>query len=135
MKKLILAFIVLSLLLPACKKEEKEKTYPQILLGALDKGKIDRTKDDLKAIADALSSYQADTGSYPVGEGVGVLKSALSPNYLVLLPERDAWGNPFSYHSNGRSYRIVAPGKDGQEGTADDIVLSDGMIVSSPKLR
>jgi len=100
MKKLILAFIVLSLLLPACKKEEKEKTYPQILLGA-----------------------------------VGVLKSALSPNYLVLLPERDAWGNPFSYHSNGRSYRIVAPGKDGQEGTADDIVLSDGMIVSSPKLR
>lgn len=135
MKRLIFVFIILSLLLPACKKKEEEKTYPEILLGALDRGKIDKTKNDLRGIAGALSAYQADRGGYPVGEGTGVLKSALSPSYMVLVPERDAWGHPISYSSNGSSYRITAPGKDGRVGTADDIVLSDGMIVSTPRIR
>jgi hypothetical protein len=135
MKRLIFVFIILSLLLPACKEKEEGTSYPEVLLGALDRGKIDKTKNDLRGIAGALSAYQADRGGYPVGEGIGVLKSALSPNYMVLVPERDAWGHPISYSSNGNSYRITAPGKDGRIGSADDIVLSDGTIISSPRLR
>ena len=48
-----------------------------------------------------------------------------NPPERLTLGETDAWGNPlvfyYSAEKTALSYKVVSPGPDGKEGTADDI--------------
>jgi hypothetical protein len=135
LKKLIIVLAIL-ILLTACQKDkEKEKTYGDVLLGALDRGKMEKTKADMEALGGALNSYLIDNNSYPLSTDIIELSSWLSPAYIVLVPTHDGWGNKFIYTSDGHSYQLTAVGKDFKKDTADDIVYSDGKFTKLPRIR
>ncbi len=93
LKKLIIVLAIL-ILITACQKDKEEKkTYGDVLLGALDRGKTEKTKGDLEALGGALKSYLIDNNSYPLSTDIINLSSWLSPAYIVLVPTHDAWGN------------------------------------------
>ncbi|MCX7047775.1 MAG: type II secretion system major pseudopilin GspG [Candidatus Sumerlaeota bacterium] len=92
------------------------------------------TRTNLENIKTALQLYYLRVGEFPTtNQGLGALKtcpSDVDPNkwgnrpYLEGNP-KDSWGNDFIYRSPGehsQDFDLVSPGKDGQEGTADDIV-------------
>lgn len=80
----------------------------------------------------ALDTYEIDNGDYPTtGEGLEALwtQSASAPNwngpYLKKAVRTDTWGNPWHYvcpgTHNPSGYDLASFGKDGAEGTDDDI--------------
>lgn len=86
---------------------------------------------DIRAnIATALKLYELDNGGFPsTEEGLSALltkpASALSWSgpYLEKKPA-DPWGKEYKYKSPGDhrpDYDLFSVGKDGQEGTADDV--------------
>jgi len=78
---------------------------------------------NIRAIARALEDYYAENDGYPVGSDATALATALSPDLMHVVPQRDAWGFRYVYESDGRSYRLSSVGQDGKLGTADDIVM------------
>lgn len=86
---------------------------------------------DIQAnIATGLKLYELDNGSFPsTEEGLGALSakpaSAVNWNgpYLEKKPV-DPWGREYKYKSPGdhrSDYDLFSTGKDGQEGTEDDV--------------
>jgi general secretion pathway protein G len=86
---------------------------------------------DIQAnIATGLKLYELDNGSFPsTDEGLGALiakpASAVNWNgpYLEKKPV-DPWGREYKYKSPGdhrNDYDLYSSGKDGQEGTEDDV--------------
>ncbi len=80
----------------------------------------------------AIDLYEADNGKPPTTQqGLQALitppsGSKKSASYLkdVSAVPKDPWGFDYVYKSpgeNGRDYDIIAPGPDGQVGTADDV--------------
>lgn len=121
-------------------------------LNAVQRGKQKRTIADMNMIAEALEDYADLNMQYPDAKSMSELKSALVPNYLVVLPEKDAWENEFNYRAwtvlNQRdptAYMLISFGKDGipdgedyNEGTRttsfnNDIVLSSGSFLQYPE--
>ncbi len=102
------------------------------VLHAIDQGKVMGTKGTMETLATALSGYSVDRGGYPAGDSIDQATAALIPAFLHAPVGPDDWGHAFSYHSDGRSYTIVAPGADGVEGTADDLVMVDGKFTRLP---
>ena len=89
------------------------------LLNAIDRGKQKRTMADIKMIGVAIESFSIDQDKYPGsprGEWVDMeaMTSRLVPTYAKTLPRTDGWGHALRYWSDGKSYRIVSPGKDGE---------------------
>jgi general secretion pathway protein G len=84
---------------------------------------------DIKGgIKTALDRYEVENGTYPKSlqdlvTRPGDAKSWSGP-YLDELP-KDPWGNPYVYVFPGRNnpngYDLYSMGRDGQDGTADDI--------------
>ncbi len=104
------------------------------LSGQSDKAKIQSTRASMKGVDTALGMYEVRASQYPsTEEGLEALLK--KPNDL----SEDEWDGPyikdgsvpvdgykreFIYRSpgeNGREYDLVSKGKDGQEGTKDDI--------------
>ncbi|MDX1502656.1 MAG: type II secretion system protein GspG [Thermoanaerobaculia bacterium] len=87
-------------------------------IDALEKAKRQRTMADLRNLAVALEAYAVDSGAYPETGGEWLpaesLTDALGSLYLAEVPATDGWGHPLVYWSDGVSYRIASPGKDGQ---------------------
>lgn len=86
---------------------------------------------DIQAnIATGLKLYELDTGGFPsTDEGLAALlskpSSAVNWNgpYLEKKPV-DPWGREYKYKSPGdhrTDYDLYSTGKDGQEGTEDDV--------------
>lgn len=103
---------------------------------------------DLRTVGIALEAYGIDNHAYPASDGwveVAVLTDQLSPISIRTLPVTDGWGNAMLYWSDGSSYRLVSPGKDGQldrswDGDIEavevldfesDLVFSNGEFISS----
>jgi general secretion pathway protein G len=118
------------------------------MLNAINRARQKRTMADLRSVGIALEAYGIDTNNYPQSDGweeVATLTDELSPTYIRTLPVRDGWGNAMLYWSDGTSYRLVSPGKDGQldrswDGELEpvevlefesDLVFSDGEFISS----
>lgn len=85
---------------------------------------------DVACLSVALDAFAADTGRYPTdAEGLAALttRPAGVPRWRGPYVQRltnDAWGHPYVYHLGGpmgEGYRIASMGRDGREGTADDI--------------
>lgn len=122
------------------------------LLNAIDRGKQKRTMADIRSSATAVEAYAVDNATYPgpTEDWVSAdwLSDSLAPVYIRMLPVEDGWGRPILYWSNGESYLLVSPGRDGElerdwaaepaeERTtstfAADIVFGDGAFVQWPE--
>jgi general secretion pathway protein G len=85
-----------------------------------------KTRADLSTISQSLEIYCADYGVYPATEqGLDALvKNESGHSYLETIPN-DFWGRPYRYLYPGvnrpETYDLWSAGKDGVEGTPDDI--------------
>ncbi|TSA56659.1 type II secretion system protein GspG [bacterium] len=101
------------------------------LTGRSEQARVQVAEADISSnIATALKLYEMDNGSFPSGEeGLNALfnkpASALNWNgpYLERAP-LDPWGKPYQYKCPGehKDYDLYSLGKDGVEGTEDDVV-------------
>lgn len=84
---------------------------------------------------EALARYYKQYGNYPQE------LSDLRPFLKQAVPQTDYWGNPVNYVPTGlvaskdsasvfSNYQLTSAGPDGEFGTADDIRMVDGVIVS-----
>jgi len=101
------------------------------LTGRGEQARASAAKADIQAnIATALKLYELDNGNFPsTDEGLNALlnKPATATNwngpYLEKKPI-DPWGKEYKYKSPGdhrSDYDLYSLGKDGQEGTVDDV--------------
>lgn len=133
------------------------------LLVAIQRARQRRTMADIRNMANAWESRNSDTGRYnAAGQVNGIegadqrittanLKSMLTPTYIKVLPEIDAWGTPYqtfadqafgSATKKANVYAIISGGKDGiieADPTTGpftnfdcDIVYSNGVFLSYP---
>jgi general secretion pathway protein G len=98
-----------------------------------EKAKRTGTIADIASIKAALAAFEVDNSRYPSTEE-GLLALVQCPpdlqptwkpdGYLPKIPD-DKWGRPYIYRCPGTihptSFDILSVGKDGQEGTDDDI--------------
>lgn len=98
-----------------------------------EEAKVTTTQVQMKNIEQALKLYKLHNNFYPTTEqGLKALveKPETEPvpknwkgPYLDQVP-KDAWGNEFIYVSDGKHFTLVSPGPDGEEGTEDDLKVS-----------
>ena len=81
---------------------------------------IDATEVHLKYFRTSLDLYRLDANTYP-SQSAGL--EALVDTGLMVKEQKDPWGNPYVYRSNGRAYRIFSCGPDGVAYTADDVEI------------
>lgn len=112
-------------------------------MGKADKARIKSTKVGLQAIETALAGYEMNVGEVPSTEqGVKALVERPSDvpedkweRQLKSFP-LDAWGRPFVYRcpgENGADYDLFSMGKDGKEGTPDDIYQAERDAAASTR--
>ncbi|MBI5778440.1 MAG: type II secretion system major pseudopilin GspG [Planctomycetes bacterium] len=83
-------------------------------------------KAQIRNISTSLEQYRMDCGDYPSAEqGLQILISNdQGQKYLDKIPN-DPWGRPYHYRYPGSynpgSYDLWSDGKDGIEGTGDDV--------------
>jgi len=98
-----------------------------------EEAKLTTTQVQMKSVEQALKLYKLHNNFYPTTEqGLKALveKPETEPvpknwkgPYLDKVP-KDAWGNDFIYVSDGKTFTLVSPGPDGEEGTEDDLKVS-----------
>lgn len=110
------------------------------VMGALGKSRQSITKAQASAIADAIHSYQLDTGLSQIQDGFDLHVLLLGPDqgggpggpYMTKRTEdaiQDAWGNYFIVRvppEIGADFDIISYGADGQpggEGENADIII------------
>lgn len=104
-----------------------------VMGGLLDSAKRDRVSGDFNSIGAALMKYQVSNGRYPTTQqGLDALvnKPSTSPQpkrWTQIMREvpLDPWQNEYGYKFPGSvdkgTFEIISKGKDGIEGTEDDI--------------
>jgi general secretion pathway protein G len=129
------------------------------LLNALQRGRQKRTMADMRTLATAIESYNADNSTYPSAAscpGPQVIPdvtptavnstswTVLRPTYIAQPPFADGWQHPLLYAVDNQlfAYSLVSPGRDGDLtwppvcGTTtdfnSDIVYANGTFVQYP---
>ncbi len=104
-----------------------------LLSGNVDTAKEIRVDSDLKALTNALLSYQIKSSRLPTNEqGLEALltkptKEPIPDNYRPTLDEqmKDPWGQPYKYRypaqKSKKEFDVWSVGKDGKDGNEDDI--------------
>jgi general secretion pathway protein G len=99
------------------------------IAGTSDKARITAAMADIKGgIKTALDRYEVENGVYPKSLQDLVTRPNDAKNwsgpYLDAIPQ-DPWGQPYVYvypgRNNSSGYDLYSIGRDGQDGTADDI--------------
>jgi len=94
------------------------------VLLALQRVKIDETKQLLERIGTAIEAYSKKNGQLPAFQDYIQLSDALHPAFLSPLVRLDAWDRPLAaIQVSPGSIRLVSAGPDGKLGTPDDIEL------------
>ncbi len=98
-----------------------------------EEAKVTLTQVQMKNLEEALNLYKLHNSLYPTTEqGLKALveKPKIEPipknwkgPYIEKVP-KDAWGNDFIYISDGKHFTLISPGPDGEEGTDDDLKVS-----------
>ena len=123
------------------------------LVAAMNRSRQKRTMADIRAMAVAWEARGVDEGDYGLA-GLTIccttiveaadLREALTPTYIKLFVETDAWRNPIAYTINesGSAYLITSYGQDGRpDGTYQgqgtqrfdcDIMYSNGSFIQYP---
>lgn len=114
-------------------------------IAALDKAKQRATMADMRSISRAIEAYLVDNHQVPDDSGgVAILSTVLIPYQINVVPQRDHWGNTYSFTSNAfDAYTLESFGKDGADGANVsyntrmdfflDIVIRDGLFVAAPE--
>lgn len=97
------------------------------LISRSDEAKAKIAKGDLSSIDLALKLYRLDNSAYPTTEqGLDVLLVAGAKEPYLEKKALDPWGRKYLYRCPGThrpaSYDLFSAGRDGKEGTDDDIV-------------
>ena len=84
------------------------------------------SKAEIKNISTSLEQYRMDSGNYPSTEqGLQILMNNEHGQKYLDKIRNDPWGRPYHYRypgsNNPSSYDLWSDGKDGIEGTMDDI--------------
>ncbi len=90
----------------------------------LDDVKRAQSRTELAAMAKALAKFRKERGSYVVSSSHTTLIDYLSPKYLTVVVRVDPWSQPYLYQGTSDHFTLRSVGADGQENTADDVVLS-----------
>ena len=77
-----------------------------------DSQKADETMRAMRSVATAVEAYATDHNAYPVGNKIEDATAAVGVIYIRTMPEKDGWGTPFRYWSDGAKYSIVSCGAD-----------------------
>lgn len=95
------------------------------IIRALEREKIQETRDSMQRVVAALEKYYDDRHSLPEFKDFVTLTDALSPTYLTPLIRLDAWRNPLlAFRPAPNVVRLLSAGPDGKAGTADDLELT-----------
>lgn len=113
-------------LLAGCGSNPPEQRYVEGVVRRNATARNTGSDANIRNIQKAIDSYYSDNTSCPPAADYAMLSSYLCPTYMTVLPNRDSWGFPYRYHTDGRSYTLSSVGSDGQEGTADDIIVRGG---------
>lgn len=103
--------------------------------GRTDEAKVAQVKSQISIFSTALATYEIDNGGFPsTAQGLAALRAkpsgAPEPKgwkgpYLEKDVGNDPWGNAYVYRQpgtrNADGYDLLSVGKDGREGTEDDI--------------
>lgn len=105
--------------------------------GIKDGAALQQVKNDCNTLSSTLGMYKLNAGTYPTTQqGLRALVDKPSsnpvPRMWTRLSEKvplDPWGAEYVYRfpgkKNASEFEIISKGKDGQEGTADDISSQD----------
>lgn len=98
--------------------------------GAADRAKVKATQTRISSLKAALNLYFTEFNAYPPTDGLDIML----PNtivegglgYLEADGTLDSWDRPLVYFNGfeGHAWMIASSGPDGQEGTADDIIVT-----------
>ncbi|HEX7297026.1 MAG TPA: type II secretion system protein GspG [Pyrinomonadaceae bacterium] len=91
---------------------------------SLTAAKAEQARDDMKAVAAALSKFRQERGAFVVSDKHPVLIDHLSPKYLARVIRLDPWGKSYQYVGETNHFTLRSGGPDGKLGTGDDVVLS-----------
>lgn len=101
------------------------------LVGSKDEAEISAATASLRVLREAIEMYRLDNGDYPVDLTALVVKPTPAPKkwriYLqAKAVPKDPWGNEFQYAppaagTTDELFKLICLGRDGQEGTEDDI--------------
>lgn len=108
------------------------------LLGSRDKANLRTAKIMMQKYADALEMYNTDCYTYPSTEqGLEALMTepqgdpecdSWGPVSYLKKIQKDPWGRPYIYESDGTEFNIISYGKDKREGGSgfgEDISFND----------
>jgi len=109
-----------------------------MLMNAIDRSKQRRTMGDMHSMVTANGTYKVDNQEY-----APALADLVGNEYLQVLVNDDAWGNPFEYSTNDDTYTLTSRGRDGAAGPAPpvpwvndpfepDIIIVDGVFTQAP---
>ena len=112
------------------------------LLSAVNRSRQRRSMADMHNIAKANGAYAVDNGAY-----VAAIAN-LQPDYIMIVPVDDGWGNAFNYAAGGGNltYMLTSFGRDGAAGPAapvpwqnepfePDIIMNTGQFTQAPDLQ
>jgi hypothetical protein len=103
------------------------------ILRALQRVKVEETRQVLEKIASAIEAYRQKNGQLPQFSDYVGLSDALFPLYMSPIVRLDAWGQPLSASRvDLETVRLASAGPDGKLGTADDIELTRVFGVKLP---
>lgn len=103
------------------------------VVGRGEQARAARAKTDITNISGAIDQFEAECGRFPTTEeGLGALleqpanaKDWHGPYLKGNKLPTDPWGNAYQYRCPGqhnpREYDVYSFGRDGQEGTQDDV--------------
>ena len=96
------------------------------LMDRSDDAKAKIAQGDISSIDLALKLYRLDTGAYPAGaQGLDALMTASGKGPYLERKPVDPWGRKYQYRQpgthNATGFDLFSFGKDGKEGTEDDI--------------
>lgn len=96
------------------------------LISRSDDAKEKIAQGDLHSLDLALKLFRLDTGAYPTTEqGLDALMATSGKGPYLEKRPLDPWGHKYLYHCPGThrptSFDIFSAGKDGKEGSNDDI--------------
>lgn len=94
--------------------------------GKLGEANINTANIQMKSLSSALDFYRLDNSTYPSTEQglealiskpeVGKIPKNWKGPYLSSKLPKDPWSNTYGYQSEGRSFKIISLGADGEEG-------------------
>lgn len=102
----------------------------ELIEEAIKREKARRTTSLMQKLTDGLTAYHRERGQYAVTDEIAELLDYLSPHYMSTPIRFDLWGREFDYRGSASGYRLVSAGPDGKKGTADDLVVENGVVKS-----